>query len=272
MRSRPGRVTRPQPARRPGGQEARSPQPESTELRRRAGGRTPSHEPGSRGLGSRSCGRPKPMETPRIPSAAHEHQESRPPRDVKCPQAKECPPGTRDGTSLSSAVHPAPRPRQRRDKRAPNQGPGVQPGFPRRLPTPQAAVTTACSGLQRGRLPHRQQKVKPPVVKRLRPSTSSVSPQRPAATGSDRHTAPGARHPRLWSAQSGLKAARPHNPVLWGGGLRGSALQAPWNRTVALRHGRAGTPRDSWVRGQSAPLECFRGPHVGKQTLSARSI
>lgn len=202
------------------------------------------------------------METPRLPSAAHTHQASRPPRDTDCPQGKERPPGTRDGTTLSSAVRPAPRPRWRRDYRAPSQGPGAQPGS-RTAPSPQAAVATARAAAR-------------PAQPQAAESETSCGRARAghflcltAAPGSPaRHAAAASVRS---SVRSGLGAAGP-STLSSGGGVRGSALHAPREQSS-----RAEPWAERGAEGQlGAGAVCTPGvlPRTapGKQTLSVRSV
>lgn len=203
------------------------------------------------------------METPRLPSAAHTHQASRPPRDTDCPQGKERPPGTRDGTTLSSAVRPAPRPRWRRGYRAPARVLGRSLA-PARLPAHRQRWPQL--GLQRGRRSHRQQKAKPPAVAPraehfLCLTAAPGSPARHAAAASVRS-----------SVRSGLGAAGPTTLSSGRGGVRGSALHAPREQSS-----RAEPWAERGAEGQlGAGAVCTPGvlPRTapGKQTLSVRSV
>lgn len=200
------------------------------------------------------------METPRLPSAAHTHQASRPPRDTDCPQGKERPPGTRDGTTLPSAVRPAPRPRWRRGYRAPRQGPGAQPGS-RTAPSPQAAVATARAAAR-------------PAQPQAAESETSCgrAPGRalPLSHRSARQPGP-ARCGRVCAVVCAIGAwgRWPHYPVLWGGGSGARPCTPHGNRAAALSPGPSGARRDSWVRGRSAPLECFRGRRPGSRPFQS---
>lgn len=200
------------------------------------------------------------METPRLPSAAHTHQASRPPRDTDCPQGKERPPGTRDGTTLPSAVRPAPRPRWRRGYRAPARVLGRSLA-PARLPAHRQRWPQL--GLQRGRRSHRQQKAKPPAVAPraehfLCLTAAPGSPARHAAAASVRS-----------SVRSGLGAAGPTTLSSGGGGAGARPCTPHGNRAAALSPGPSGARRDSWVRGRSAPLECFRGRRPGSRPFQS---
>lgn len=166
---------------------------------------------------------------------------------------QERPPGTR-GRPPRPAAQTARG--QTRGKRGPARVRGSA-RLPARPPAPRAAGATAGSRLQRGRRRHGQQKAKPPVVRRR-----------------GRALPPSHRSGRLCGRRVCGRGSGPLAPQPCPGGGRGSGARPRrprGDRTVALRHGRAGTPGDGWGRGQSAPLERSRGPHVGKQSLPARS-
>lgn len=189
------------------------------------------------------------METPRLPSAAHTHQASRPPRDTDCPQGKERPPGTRDGTTLPSAVRPAPRP-------------APPPGSWGAAWLPHGSQPTGSGGHSSGRCSHRQQKAKPPAVAPraehfLCLTAAPGSPARHAAAASVRS-----------SVRSGLGAAGP-TTLSSGGGSGARPCTPHGNRAAALSPGPSGARRDSWVRGRSAPLECFRGWRPGSRPFQS---
>lgn len=90
------------------------------------------------------------------------------------------------------------------------------------------------------------------------PSTSSVSPQRPAAR-------PGTLRPRLCGrlCDRGLGPLAPLPCPL------GGPCTPHGNRAAALSPGPSGARRDSWVRGRSAPLECFRGRRPGSRPFQS---
>lgn len=202
------------------------------------------------------------METPRLPSAAHTHQASRPPRDTDCPQGKERPPGTRDGPPCPVLSAPP---------QGPDGGGTTTPPArvlgrslaPARLPAHRQRWPQL--GLQRGRRSHRQQKAKPPAVAPraehfLCLTAAPGSPARHAAAASVRS-----------SVRSGLGAAGP-TTLSSGGGVRGSALHAPREQSS-----RAEPWAERGAEGQlGAGAVCTPGvlPRMapGKQTLSVRSV
>lgn len=61
----------------------------------------------------------------------------------------------------------------------------------------------------------------------------------------------------------------PLYPVLWGGGSGARPCTPHGNRAAALSPGPSGARRDSWVRGRSAPLECFRGRRPGSRPFQS---